>query len=367
MGLCPGPSQPKDLDSFLLPFIDELKLLQNGVPAYDAHSKERFLLKAHLVLITGDTPAISKLFHLSGHNAKLPCRACKIEGTPYVNHYKNKKGLERQITTRYYPLHPPAVTTHGRNDSISIDITKFANRTMKDYIADGQASTRDPDEAIGTGIKGISPLVQLDTVHFPNSIPFDIMHLVYLCFVRDLCRLLNGTFFKANHLNEHRGGMSEKEWQQIGVDMAGIGAPVSWGRYPRNIAKHIKGFKAEELSNFLVHYLLPLTFNRVDATTYKALQRLVFAMSMATSMELKHSEIKEIETHLTLFVEWFYSTYYQQNPERLPVCKYTVHALLHLIHDIQMWGPASYFWQFPEVQTNCGCANLTRNDCVAFS
>jgi len=367
LGLCPGPSQPKHLDSFLIPFIDELKLLQNGVPAYDAHSKERFLLKAHLILITGDTPAISKLFHLSGHNAKFPCRACKIEGMPYVNHYKNKKGLQRQITTHYYPFHPPAVTAHDRNSAVRIDIAKFTHRTMKHYIADGQASARDPGQAIRTGIKGISPLVNLYTVHFPNSTPFDVMHLVYLGFVRDLCRLLSGTFFKAGHLNEHQGRMSEKEWQQIGVDMAGIGAPVSWGRYPRDIAKYIKGFKAEELSNFLVHYLLPLTFNRVNAMTYKALQRLVFAISLAMSMELKHSEIKEIETHLMLFVEWFYGTYYQQNPERLPVCKYTVHSLLHLIRDIQMWGPASYFWQFPEVQANHGCANLPRSDCVAFS
>jgi len=74
-------------------------------------------------------------------------------------------------------------------------------------------------------------------------------------------------------------------------------------------------------------------------------------MSLATSLELKHSEIDEIEKHLHSFVEWFYDTYYQQNPQRLPVCKYTVHALLHLIRDIRMWGPAAYYWQFPEVPT----------------
>src|SRR5438477_2441425 len=33
--LCPGPSQPKDLDSFLTPSLNELKLLYNEVPAYD--------------------------------------------------------------------------------------------------------------------------------------------------------------------------------------------------------------------------------------------------------------------------------------------------------------------------------------------
>src|SRR5579859_7517027 len=39
-------------------------------------------------------------------------------------------------------------------------------------------------------------------------------------------------FFKARrtmHLNEHDGRMSKKDWEQLGVDMAGIGAPVSCG------------------------------------------------------------------------------------------------------------------------------------------
>ena len=175
------------------------------------------------------------------------------------------------------------------------------------------------------------------------------MHLVFLGFIRDLCALLNGTFFKAAHLNNHAGRMSEKDWRQLGVDMGNIGAPVSWGRYPRNIEKYIKGFKAEELSNFLLHYLLPLSFNRVNLATYRALQRLVLAISLATSFELKCLEIEEIERHLTLFVGWFYDTFYQRNYERLPVCKYTIHSLLHLIRDVRNWGSALYFWQFPEV------------------
>src|SRR5579859_7614035 len=93
-------------------------------PAYDAHSQQTFLLKAHLVLVTGDTPGVSKLFHLSGHNAKHPCRACKLEGTPYVNYYKSKKGQERQITTHYYPPRPPAASFQ-RNGAICIDVSKF--------------------------------------------------------------------------------------------------------------------------------------------------------------------------------------------------------------------------------------------------
>jgi hypothetical protein len=79
------------------------------------------------------------------------------------------------------------------------------------------------------------------------------MNLVYLDFVRDLCQLLSRSFFKLAPLNEHQGGMSEREWQQLGVDMTKIESPKDWGRYVRNIEKCIKGFKTEESSNFLVH------------------------------------------------------------------------------------------------------------------
>ena len=272
LGLCPGPSQPKDLDSFLTPFLQELEILHHGVPAYDAHSKSVFLLKAHLVLITGDTPGVSKLLHLSGHTAKFPCRACKIEGTGYQIPFKDKKGQIRNITHHYYPFEPPGIRD-AAPIPFKIDLRRdFPHRTHDEYIRDGEASSNDPNCARETGIKGVSPLTRLQTISIPESSPSDVMHLVFLGFVRDLCALLNGTFFKAGHLNNHPGRMSEKDWIQLGVDMAKIGAPASWGRYPRNIQKYIKGFKAEELSSFLIHYLLPLSFKRVNASTYHALQ-----------------------------------------------------------------------------------------------
>jgi hypothetical protein len=131
--------------------------------------------------------------------------------------------------------------------------------------------------------------------------------------------------------------------------MATIEGPVSWGRYPQNIEKYIKGFKAEELNNFLIHYLLPLTAGRVDADTYKALQQLVLIISLSTSYEITERQIEEIELLLRQFLQWFYKTYYANEPSRLPVCKYTVHGLLHLLHDLRNWGPVSYYWQFPQV------------------
>jgi hypothetical protein len=216
VGLTPGPKAPKDLDSFIAPFLDELKLLQNGVLAYDAHTDSQFLLKAHLVLVTGDTPAISKLFQFSGHNAKHPCRACHLEGTPFVYSYTKKKNNETvngKTTVYYYPRRP--------------DIPL---RTYESYLQDGRASLANPDASIETGIKGISPFNELSAISIPNCIPFDIMHLVYLGFVRDICMLFNGSY-RGGSIHIDGIEMSAQAWKDLGADMAMIEAPVAWGRF----------------------------------------------------------------------------------------------------------------------------------------
>lgn len=358
LGLSPGPKSPVDLDSFLVPFIEELKQLGNGVPAYDAYTKTAFLLKAHLVLVSGDTPAVSKLVHLSGHVAKLPCRACKLEGSPYKIAFKfQRSGKDGQKTQYYYPLEPPnrfPADFPASEKAIYRQCKSYISlnlplRSPGEYRRDGETSLQDPRKATASGVKGVSPFVALPTILIPYSCPFDVMHLVFLGFVRDLCALLNGSFFKAQHLNEHAARITKVDWETLGLDMSKIEAPSSYGRDPRDIAKYIKSFKAEELSNFLIHYLLPLSFQRVCGTTYRALQHLVLAISLATSYQIEDAELDEIDLHLNSFTEWYYATFYRGEYERLPACKYTVHALLHLAREVRNWGSASYFWQYAEV------------------
>jgi len=39
-------------------------------------------------------------------------------------------------------------------------------------------------------------------------------------------------FFKIAELNNHAARISTKEWEELGENMARIGSPASWGRYP---------------------------------------------------------------------------------------------------------------------------------------
>jgi len=50
--LIPGPRKHKDLDSFLVPLITELKELSTGVQdIYNKHTNSQFTLYSHLVLV----------------------------------------------------------------------------------------------------------------------------------------------------------------------------------------------------------------------------------------------------------------------------------------------------------------------------
>jgi Transposase family tnp2 len=363
LGVVSGPKAEKfDLDSYLTPFFEELERLEDGVPAYDTHTDSYFSLKAFVCLVTGDTPAISKLFRLSGHTAAYPCRACMICSTPYLNRYLTKSGANKgetgKITRGYYPLSPPtkfpAQISADQREKIS-RLPSYENhddlplRSHDDYIHDGEASLADPDLRHTSGIKGVSPFTRHPTIYFSASVPFDFMHLIYLNFVRDLCGLFNGTFFKDTSLNKHAASLSTSEWTTFGADMAKIEAPTSWGRPPRDISRYMGSFKAEDLYNFLMYYMRPLIHGLVSRDTFQALRRLVVLTTMATSIEIRYTDMDFIETQLTLFMKWFYDAFYQNDHERLPICKYTEHCLLHIVRDIRNWGSASYYWQFPEV------------------
>src|SRR6266849_6280803 len=91
------------MDSFAWPALVEFLRLQMGVRAFDAQAKEFFLLRAYLILVFGDIPAISMLMRMTGHNGFSPCHMCKILGV-------RVPGSEG--TTHYVPL------DHSRHPSV---------------------------------------------------------------------------------------------------------------------------------------------------------------------------------------------------------------------------------------------------------
>lgn len=97
--LIPGPNAPgQDIDVFLQPLVDELKLLwEKGVPAFDMHEMRPFTLKAMLMWGIHDFPAYGNLSGSITHGYK----ACPICGdnTPSIH-----LGHSRKIAYTNYRL-----------------------------------------------------------------------------------------------------------------------------------------------------------------------------------------------------------------------------------------------------------------------
>lgn len=76
---------------------DNCKLV-DGVECYDGATNENFLLKVTVLSWSGDTPGLSKLACLTGHNSYMACRYCDLRGI-YNNHV-------------YFPTTPPLGETN---------------------------------------------------------------------------------------------------------------------------------------------------------------------------------------------------------------------------------------------------------------
>lgn len=95
-------------------------LIAEGVTIYDALSKENFVLRCHVVMWTGDMPAISKLMCMTGHNAYFGCRFCYIKGV-----YSEKS---RHV---YHPCSMPR-----NSDILDFNPEDLPNRTEHDFLND---------------------------------------------------------------------------------------------------------------------------------------------------------------------------------------------------------------------------------------
>lgn len=76
LGVIPGPSEPKGhIKTFLKPIVDDLVLLWNGLPLHPDGS----IVKALLLGVSADMPALRKVTQFLGHKADLGCTYCTFQ------------------------------------------------------------------------------------------------------------------------------------------------------------------------------------------------------------------------------------------------------------------------------------------------
>jgi hypothetical protein len=199
-----------------------------------------FSLRAFLIRVFGDMPAMAKLMRMKGPKAVYPCRACKVRGI---------RDVDGGNKTNYVPLHRP--------DGDSFDPFNLPLRTHDEFINDAVAVETAPTDAEAerrskaTGINGLPVLATLSSLSFPDSFGHDLMHLIPENIVKNLLSLWTGNFKGLDEgIGEYR--LQPAVIEQVGHDcvVAGDTTPAAFGARVPNLATQQHYFTAESYTLF---------------------------------------------------------------------------------------------------------------------
>ncbi|QRV96382.1 Transposase family Tnp2 protein [Ceratobasidium sp. AG-Ba] len=317
VGVIPGPKECKDINSFLVPLIDELLELANGVEsskvASDVDNIEEdgayFVLRAFLIILFGDIPAISKLLQLKGHKGITPCRACLIQGTTLQNF--------RESFSYYYDL---------------MDATPPGPRRA--------------ELARESGLNARPIFHRLGSIDLSCCAPYELMHLLFENLVPNMVMHWKGRFkdipADAAYL------ISDNDWEVIGRQSAEATRTIP-GHFVGTIPDiHVDmGLYKAEAYAFWFMYLAPILLKDKLAQEYYEHFLLVREIIIwSIDLEITLARVDELERKIFDWVENYERLYYQYDYERLGTCLLTIHALLHIPFFIRQTGPLSNIWCF---------------------
>jgi hypothetical protein len=302
LGVVPGPRKPHDFDSFLLPLVEELLRLELGLPAYDGSSKSTFVLRAFLILVFGDIPAISMIMCMKGHGAVSPCRMCKMKGVRVFPHSRN---------TRYYmPLdrstHPDVAA-----DPSAVPVYNphaLPLRTHKELLRQAQEVEDSPPtraKALATeyGIKGVPLLSHLSSLSFPTSFPYEFMHLIWENLLPNLIDLWTKDF-KGLDAGREDYRLPKSVWSAIGQASAACGSsiPAAMGPRPFNVATDANRWTADSRS-FWALFLGPVLLERrfKKEKYYQHFIDLITLLNICLKFEYTKADITTIRAG---FIKW---------------------------------------------------------------
>ncbi|KAK1221658.1 hypothetical protein PQX77_015527 [Marasmius sp. AFHP31] len=205
------------------------------------------------------------------------------------------------------------------------------------------------------GIKSSSILMQLPSLSFPSSFPYDFIYLIFENVMQNLVLLWTGAF---KGLDEGSGSyhLDPSVWEAIGKATAAAGSsiPSCLGARPPNVADDKQAMTADRWSFWLLYIGPVLVEDKFTGDQYYK-HFLKFSTLVRLCLEFEYEE-GQVEVTWEGFVEWveeYKELYYHFSPERSSACPLTVHALLHVADMIEAMGPVWAYWAFP-TERYCG-------------
>lgn len=345
LGFVPGPSEPSNLQSFLQPLVNELRKVPRVGCQMMFHDGSVRKVRIHLIYVSGDQPAISKMSGLAGHCAARPCRDCNIEG---IFHRGRGKGGHY-----YYPSRVNR-TRSGRINKL-YDIKSLPYRTALETkhtlgLLEMCSAAESARIRRRTGIRSGTVFFQLPTTN-PSSLPpgsrpysffpHDIMHLFY----NIQKEMINLWMTRANdpyYIHQEIVLEMDRELNEWSQSISGQVGPK-----PRAISE-FRRWKAADHKAFTLYYA-PIVLNGVLPSSYlEGVDLLGELSALSFQVAVRRNDVEALRKLSEKYVDHYEKKYYMLSSDRINFCKSVFHILLHLGDCLKNYGPlvgVSQYWK----------------------
>jgi Transposase family tnp2 len=332
----PGPKPPKNMESFLYPFFQEMAKGSEGIWIWDALDSSYFIGRAHLCMILGDMLGSAKLNGMSGHSAIYGDRFSLVKGA--------RSSLQRGSKAQYYPISPPANDQYNPDRPTTYNLDNLPLRTQDHYWATiqrlEQARTKTHKASISkeTGISRMPLCVASPAFIHPSFFPLDPFHLFYennAAFLWDLWTTIS--------LPGERVHLGAQKAAQFGlhVSKAMSTLPVAFcGSIRDPFLKRQSQYKIYEWMALVHWYILPigieLEFNPELLLNFSHFVAILeFAMTIKPRSE---EELQQLHNRIKAFLIGFEKLYIGNDPSKISRARLCVFQLIHITTHIKWYG-----------------------------
>ena len=310
IGMIPGPKEPeKDINTFLQPLIDDLKILHKGVTIRNANSFfGSTTIRGMLICIGSDLPATRKICGFLSYNATKGCSKCLKEfPTAKFGEKPNYSGFDCDH------WEPRQTTLHK---VFAEKVQDATTPTAKECL----------EKQYGLRYSILLALPYFDIVRYHT---IDPMHNIFL-----------GIAKKTVKLWKKRKLLKDSDFKVIQGKVDSMNPPPSIGRIPRKISSGFSSFTADEWKHWILIYSLYALNSTLPIEHYNCWYLFVEACKKLCQTVITKSQVLDAHELLLEFCRRFQHLYGAE------ACTPNMHMACHLKDCICDYGPLPAFWCF---------------------
>lgn len=300
--------EPKDLNEFLEPAVDELKALWKGVRIKSSLSRFALTFRAAVMCISSDVPATRKICGFKGHSAVLGCSRCLKEFPGGFGEKRDYSGFDRN-------LWKPRNNEDHRRQAVKM----------------AQSKTKAARNLLGkkSGISHYSALLKLDY--------FDVIRF---CTVDPMHNLFLGTAKKMFHIWTDLKLFSQSQLKEIEERIKSVEVPGDIGRLPMRITSNSGSYTAEQWKNWTLIYSIHCLKGILPEEHFRCWQTFVLACKYFCQTVITKTDLNIADGLILKFCKSAEALYGKS------IVTPNMHLHNHLKEVILDHGPITSFWCF---------------------